>query len=304
MAKINGIILSVLMAISFLMTGCPPPDPIFSFVVIADPHLYGNQDFEDRLAGCVDWINDNAAEKKIELALVVGDIAWGSGQILIARSILDNLSVPYFPLIGDNEIPAYEDDFESVFATHFSQVALEVESWDKPTLPIWNPEISDWSYFQNYSFDYRGIHFLAADWATRQDVTGLPAEQADLHDFEDGTWQWFTGDITSCEKPLEENILMFTHHPMHVAPILEIEVAAFSSEEDDGIQEFLSGFSDNVALNIAGHYHIPWQENRPSGYQIRVVEATHIGQNRLMLVGVTSDGLKYEYWSQYYVAPY
>ncbi len=287
-----------ILSVALLSTGCPPPppNPLFSFAVIADPHLAGNPDYQARLEFCVDWINANAEEKLIELVFIVGDIAWGSGgQMDIALQILDGLTMPHIPIVGDNEMHGWEAEFDTVFGAHYDYLATVLDNWDNPPTPVWNPEIEDDSYFQNLSFDYRGLHCMGIDWCSRV-MEGLAGEQADLHDFEGGTWPWFTSDIENCDKTMGANILMFTHHPMHTAPILPIEVASFSLAEILTIEAFTAGYGSNVNANLAGHYHIWWQEARGLGqYTIYVTGATHMGKNKLRLVRVYDEGTAFSY---------
>ena len=91
---------------SFVMTGCPPSEPpIFSFAVFADPHVYGGPSSENaqRLSRCVEWVNTHKddEDKLIELVFIVGDIG---GNFSTAKDILDGLTVPYLPIIGDNDV--------------------------------------------------------------------------------------------------------------------------------------------------------------------------------------------------------
>ena len=292
----------------FLLTGCPPPpdDPLFSFAVIADPHVTGNAASENalRLANCVEWINANEEENLIELVAVVGDVAWASG-LATAKQILDDLTVPYLPVIGDNEIQSgYEEGFDTTFAPQYDSLAGTLENWQRPATPVWNPEIGDVSYLQNFSFDHRGLHFMGIDWNTRT-IGGLEGEQADLHDFEGGTFPWFTGDIEACNKEFGENIIMFSHHPMHVAPVLPVEVAAFSPEEDGIVEAVTGGYGDHVYANLAGHYHVDWQEYRSVGqYEIYVTRAVHLGEETLIrLVRVYGDGEVFTYHEERIIIP-
>ena len=53
-----------------------PLEEQFSFVVLADPHISGLVEHEERLTLAVEWINSEATSRGIELVLVVGDIGW------------------------------------------------------------------------------------------------------------------------------------------------------------------------------------------------------------------------------------
>jgi len=293
-------LLLLLLLPALLLTGCPPPEtPLFSFGVIADPHVYGGPSSENalKLAAVVDWINANKDLPiyGLELVFVVGDLGGGAG-LGTAREILDGLTVPYVPLIGDNEIHGDEQLFHDTFAPRYAELASTLENWSEAPAPVWNPQWGKDSWFQNHSFDYQGIHFVAADWASRGG-SGIEGEQADLHDFAGGTWPWFAADLAGCPKDFGENIVLLSHHPMHVSPVFpDLEVASFSPDEVDVIEGLTATYGDHVSADLAGHYHIDWYEDRPGGqYELYVTEAVHMGVKNLRLVKVYNDGSAFHY---------
>jgi len=106
-------------------TGEPALEHQFSFAILADPHIVGNPDHAARLTAAVEWINGEAQGRSIELVFVLGDIAWGNG-FGAARDMLDDLSMPYLPLTGDNEIQVgNEEDYDTAWAPHYLAVAPE-----------------------------------------------------------------------------------------------------------------------------------------------------------------------------------
>ena len=180
-----------------------------------------------------------------------------------------------------------------------------LENWNKAPAPVWNPQHGKNSWLQNFSFDYSGLHFVAADWSSRAGA-GLEGEQADLHDFTGGTLPWFTSDLENCPKDFGENIVMLSHHPMHVTPLIQdMEVASFSREEVNVIETLTASYGDNVYADIAGHYHVQWQETRAAGrYELFVTEAIHVAAKSFRLVRVYSDGASFSYdHSKILVAP-
>ncbi len=85
---------------------------LFSFVVIADPHIAGPIDHEARLQIAIDWINEYQAEHSIEVVLVLGDIGWNDG-LARAAQLLGDLELPWVPisgLMGNN--PAYHGGYQ------------------------------------------------------------------------------------------------------------------------------------------------------------------------------------------------
>ena len=65
-----------------------PLEPLFTIAAVADPHLSSDGEHAERTARLVDWINDNAGARGIELVVISGDIAWGAG-LKIAPALLD-----------------------------------------------------------------------------------------------------------------------------------------------------------------------------------------------------------------------
>ncbi|MFT7520434.1 MAG: hypothetical protein ACI9MC_002580, partial [Kiritimatiellia bacterium] len=94
----------------------------FSFVVVADPHIASAPEHLQRLQGAVEWINAAAIDEKIEVVMVVGDIGW-SGGLPRAQQALDALTMPYVPIIGDNEVHiGAEERFDEVFGAHLDSL--------------------------------------------------------------------------------------------------------------------------------------------------------------------------------------
>jgi len=301
--------------VGILLVGCIPPAPegqLFSFAVIADPHVTSSSpDTAEKLAACVDWLNahHDDEDKGIVLAFVVGDMGGSRGAL--AKGVLDGLEIPYVPLIGDNDVSwsgggSGEDayftggrEFEGTFGAVYDDLATILENWTKAPTPVWNPEIGQQSTLHNFSFDHEGVHFVCLDWATRRNVptpeNPLQTEQADLHDFAGGTWPWFTDDVAGCSKDGEENIVMLSHHPMHVAPViggLPVNLAAFDQAELAQVEAFTAGYGDHVYANIAGHYHVDFLESMPVGkYDVYVTRAVHDAlPGRMKLVRAYRDG--------------
>jgi hypothetical protein len=101
------------------------PSTEWTFAIITDIHMgysytdYGtpgwddsggdNYALTDRLTMIVDWINSNKDSNNIRFVVVLGDIS-DSGEkseLIKARDILNGLSVPYIPVIGNHDIWPY-----------------------------------------------------------------------------------------------------------------------------------------------------------------------------------------------------
>jgi hypothetical protein len=260
--------------------------------------VYGAGDAADRLRRCANWVNARRAEERVELVLVAGDL--GSDRNLV-RTILDTLTVPWVPARGDNSIQGgQEEAFDTDIAPQYAVLATQLANWTRAPVPVANPDTGGNSWFENFSFDHRGVHFIGLDWCTRT-IGGIPGEQADLHAFAGGTWRFFRNDLRNCAKPRLENVVMLTHHPMHD---FALGAGAFSSGEMNTIENFTAGYADNVSANLAGHYHFNWSEEREAGgFHVHVTDATWDDDVTLRLVRVFDDGTTFSYEHELVVLP-
>jgi len=255
----------------------PAHGETFSFAVVADPHISGNPDNTAKFETAVDWIISNRESKDIELAFVLGDIAWGGTKgnrnLATAKKILDRLTdneIIYIPVIGDNEVHSgSEKEFQEVFGPHFKRLSGILNNWRKASIPIAG------MYLQNFSFDYKDCHFVCPDFVSRK----AGDEGGELHDFTGGSWRWFKKDIEQCPKPKNENIVIMTHIGMFHTGFDFADKFVFSQNEMDTIKSFLGDYEDSVDSNYAGHLHLNWYVPVWSGlfvplYHVRVTDET------------------------------
>jgi len=248
--------LALLLLSAVVPAFCPAYGETFSFAVITDPHVGGNPDNRAKFETTVDWIISNREIKDIELTFVLGDIAWGgtkgSRNLVTARKILDRLEkngITYIPVIGDNEVQAgCEKEFQDVFRPHFKILSGTLDNWRKAPSPAAG------KYLLNFSFDYKGCHFVCPDFISRK----AGDEGGELHDFSGGSWPWFKNDIELCPKPKNENIIIMTHIGMFHTGFEFADRFVFSQSEMDTIKSFLNDYRDNVDSNYAGHLHLNW----------------------------------------------
>ncbi|MEA3432038.1 MAG: hypothetical protein U9R01_05095 [candidate division WOR-3 bacterium] len=190
-----------------------------SFAIITDIH-----GCSDRLQSVVNWINANHTAYKIQFVLTLGDYC--AEHYSTIKPILDGLDVPYGPLIGNHEIDQwyqekefndyFENQINSVFRSYFPTYYARGPCY------VWNPETSEYDYFQNYTFDIKGdypypyrYHFVCLDFCSRRHRTD---GDADLHNFTSGTTSWFLGHLNNYlsahpELKGKDRVILASHHP-------------------------------------------------------------------------------------------
>lgn len=262
-------------------------ESLWSFAIIADPHIQGSLDHKTKLENCVEWINRNAKNKLIKMVFVLGDIAWGKDgkHVLEAKEILDRLAVPYIPLIGDNDIggdPYGELHFAGIFEPQYILLSTLLQNWQKASVHVWNPELERNSYFQNFSFDYNGVHFVAPDLSSRI------AEDTELHNFSGGTWSWFVDDIAKCQKNREESIVIISHPPM--CNYFGLARYSMTPSEFNLLKDFTVKYADYIYANFSGHFHLNGvvDVKNSAGYKVYLTDATFDDKNSIRVVYVLS----------------
>ncbi|MFT5685275.1 MAG: hypothetical protein ACI8RZ_006225 [Myxococcota bacterium] len=242
------------------------PVPLFTIAAVADPHLFDDGEHATRTATLVDWINDNAGTRGIELVVISGDIAWGAG-LDVAPGLLNALTVPYVPVIGDNEIHnGVESDFAAMVAPMLDTLASQVEDWRAAPVPVDNPIEGGESWLFNYSFTYRDVRFVALDWNARVHDTIL-GEMADLHDFDGGTLPFLVEELALHGDGPAGGMILASHHPMHLSP------GAFDLAEMEALSEVIAPHGDRVYADLAGHYHVDMETTEEAGYDVLVTDA-------------------------------
>jgi hypothetical protein len=232
------------------------PGVLFSFAILADPHLDGNPTHRENLRLAVERLIAERTAYSIELVFVLGDIAWGTtgelSNLADAKEILDQLEgagMRYLPVLGDNEVQAGNDqEFHQVFSPHYQYLADLLDEWQQMPTP------QDGLYLENFSFDHRGVHFVSADFISRQPGN----EAAELHDFAGGSWPWFQADIKAAAQQPAERINIFTHHGMFRTGFEGVDKYLFSKESLDQVVDFLCPYRHHVAASYGGHIHQNW----------------------------------------------
>jgi len=243
------------------------PTYVFSVAILADPHLSGDAEHRERLQEAIDWINDHTESRQIELVPVLGDVGWGAG-LPEAKELLDQLTVPYLPIIGDNEIQyGDEENFATVFGPQMEWLSDNTEGWSYGGLSVWNPEEAKESYFTNFAFTHNGVRFVSLDWASRLPVSeGIWTEFGYLHDFEGGSFPFLESELSLLTDGRQNSTVFLTHIPM--------SVGSFNSEQMNTFDTLLAPYTDLIYANFAGHLHVNVEEeNIDRGYNLYVSDA-------------------------------
>lgn len=276
----------------------------FSFVHLTDLHIgagfgdFGAHGYWDssppaegsdgaaaqNLRDAVNWINYYKDTYHIKFVIITGDIT-DSGErseFMKAYEILEGLTIPYIPVIGNHDIWPYTDDtecygpygdryFREVFAPQFEELKTQLPRWDDGTRNTltWNPDADTlggddagyYSYFQNFAFDYAGYHFMCVDLNTRDHATTdfWPFKDRGANPYADlagGSWDWFKDHYNNYPYKAADNILIFAHQPL-TKDLIQGCVFSFNYADYNTVTSFLNGNYHKyyTGLWCAGHIH-------------------------------------------------
>ena len=150
----------------------------YSFVVLSDMHI-GESSLQTELAQeVVTAINAKVTRDNIRFVIITGDVSNTAqpAQLNEAKEILDNLTIPYLPLLGNHDVWTYNSTWEeptptgdALFAQTFASV---FESFPYGTLVYnnrtsWDPLLNITSWYQNWELQYDQTIFYGLDWNTR-----------------------------------------------------------------------------------------------------------------------------------------
>jgi hypothetical protein len=265
----------------------PEMEELFSFVVLADPHIAGPLEHEQRLEKAVNWINAAAAERAIEVVVVVGDIGWGAG-LERSRELLDALEVTYVPLIGDNEVQTDDElRYTEVYASQFERLEDELDEWMKVGNAVVHPDSGEMVWLQNLRFEHKGVLFVGIDTIVRG-VKGTLGELGTLNDYPGGSWPFLEEVLSDAEFRPFESIVLAGHVP--------IMLGALDVQQMAEVATTIGPVGEWVYAHYAGHLHVDYEATlHDQGIELFVTDATWDDHISLRVVTVSGNGVRMEY---------
>jgi hypothetical protein len=160
---------------------------------------------------------------------------------------------------------------------------------------VWNTDVEQNSWLWNYSFDHRGIHFVAADWNPRDDtLVGLDREKAYLHDFDGGSAPFFEAELESLATAESDSVVVVTHIPMHDG--------AISEDAMPWMESIFTEYADIIWANLAGHTHMNY-EVTGEFVDVYVTAATWNSYEPVRFIEVGRDGDALVYTQELFYVP-
>lgn len=280
-------------------TGEPPVSAhLFTFAVLADPHVTAEGDRTERLRDALAWLNGQAGPRAIELVLVAGDVAWDQGYAPFLTA-MEELTLPWVPITGDNEVNVGEEAvWDAAFTPHYDDLAAALEGWTRLPRPVQHPDVGREAWLQCFSFRWRGVTFVGVDIASR--IPGvLEGELGRLHDFPGGSLPFLEQQLAALPPGPAHDVVLLTHNP------LQQTFGGLMPDDQVRLDEALAPYTDRVAMALGGHLHVDYDdaENEGRAYGVYLTDAVWDDDVRLRLVEVWGDGRSFSYVQEPVVVP-
>ena len=274
------------------------PVPVFSFAIIADPHVTGPGEHLDRLHAAVAHLAELHDTEPLAFVAVLGDIAWGGGWEP-SRDALQALPVPWVPIQGDNPIQVGEETgFEATFGPQLTRLADQLDGWQRAPLPTPDPIYGE-VWLTNFAFEHEGVTFVGLDWNSRE-VDTIFGETPDLFDLPGGTLPFLEGVLEQVDATpgLDDRVVTLTHMPMMYGP------GFYTVDEVEVLEARVGPYGSLLAANHAGHLHGNGEtEWAALGLDVVVTDATWDDDNAVRIVRVAQTNQRVVFTHEVVVVP-
>jgi 3',5'-cyclic AMP phosphodiesterase CpdA len=225
----------------------------------------------DRLRAVIRYINKHVSGREPGMAFLSGDIT-DSGELselLHARQILEDLKIPYVPLIGNHDAwpyTRYGDEasdacgdslINSVFEEQFQKLKTLFTFYeDQRPSPCYDSLSKRSCYLQNFTFSAYGWRFIFLDFNPRYHVRvaepGIGPEVC-LHPQPCGTLPFLRRQLAAA-RSAGEPVCLVSHHPPMTFKFLGKHYA-FTRWQKKELLGILKEYRGVARLWLCGHFH-------------------------------------------------
>ena len=254
----------------------PTDADFYTFALLSDIHIGDTgANALGRAQSAVAKINQLAtnASTNLQAVFITGDLTNSAmpSQYQTVRDVLNNLTVPYFPVIGNHDQWLYNSTWEDtapvgdqLFAQTFKHILNQSSIINYSNKTVWNPTHQCQSWFQNYRLQINNNLFLALDWNSRHHAVAslgykgsMPG--ADLYDFQGGTFRWLEEQLQQIDQQ-SATVVLLQHQPYRPPFYIPGAIYAFGEVDRLRIEHTLR---EHKTLNyfgvFAGHFHM-WSD--------------------------------------------
>ena len=202
------------------------------------------KELDSRLVAAINFLNTINTIPEIDFVATAGDLTDSAlpEQFLKVKEIMDKLSKPWLPVIGNHDLWPYqklpdsilsrrhswEDNgpngpriFSDIFQENFQKLSILLAGWQR-----------QYTLLQNYAFLHNSVRLIIVDNMGREHaIAGFPGVIG-LPKLYPETWQWLQKQLSK----EEEMKIVISHAPLK-----------------KGLLEAISG--NKKIVNIAGHVH-------------------------------------------------
>lgn len=273
-----ALLLVFILSVGFTQTNSIDDSDFYTFALLSDIHIGDTgANALGRARSAVAKINQLAANASTNLqaVFITGDLTNSAmpSQYETVRDILNNLTVPYFPIIGNHDQWLYNSTWEDsapvgdqLFARIFSNILNQSLIINYPNGTVYNPTHQCQSWFQNYRLQIHNNIFLALDWNSRHHAVAslgykgsMPG--ADLYDFAGGTFRWLEEQLHELDQQ-SATIVLLQHQPYRAPFPVPGEIYAFGEGDRLRIEHLLRQHSSLHYFGVfAGHFHM-WSDGK------------------------------------------